>query len=400
MSYFDNTGFHKDSLADIKARLEAGARAIFGDDIDLDPESPDGQYIAFLAGQFADGHNLAEKIYNSIRPSEATGDALTGLMQINGINRQAGEPSVATLTLTGTPGTPVKAGSLVAHKSESGVVFQTTTDERIAANGTATASAVSTVNGAIAAEEGTLTRILTVTSGWSGVTNPSPAIPGSVIESDPTARVRRQKSVALASQGLVDGLEGALLLINTPANPVKHAKLYENPLGQNREFTFGGSVTHTMPPHSIWAVVDGGADDEIANTLWVRRALGCTMKGEQLASVTDRHGEAHVMRWDRPVDRPVYVRVTLTMSGSLTDELVAAVRTAIFNWASDTLDIAAPVRWWQMMQALTPALLGDGVTVASIQLSTDGTSWAAADVPVDANEIARITADQITVTVA
>ena len=110
-TYVTDTGFVKKTLAEIQAELEAEYQSTFGEDIDLDPTGPFGQLIGLTAKREANLWDLAEEIYTSRNPNEATGTSLDNIAAENAVLRN---PAVATavqdVLLIGDEGTVVAAG--------------------------------------------------------------------------------------------------------------------------------------------------------------------------------------------------------------------------------------------------------------------------------------------------
>jgi len=123
-----------------------------------------------------------------------------------------------------------------------------------------------------------------------------------LVEADPALRVRRSSSVALPSQSLVDGLHGALEALTG----VTDAVVYENPTG--------ATDAKGLPPHSINAIVLGGASADIANALWTKASMGVTKVGAQSFTVTDTQGNPQVQNWDVPTDLDVYITIKLSFA--------------------------------------------------------------------------------------
>jgi hypothetical protein len=74
-------------------------RAIYGNDINLDPDTPDGQFIGICVQVSLDGGDLVNQVYNSFDPDNAIGVILDQRIAINGIQRLAGTYSITPITL-------------------------------------------------------------------------------------------------------------------------------------------------------------------------------------------------------------------------------------------------------------------------------------------------------------
>lgn len=107
-------GFNRKRLADIKAELEASYKLIFGDNIDVTPQSVFGQIIGIHSEREADLWEQSEFVYNAFYPSTAQGTSLSSLVTLNGITRQEATKSTVTIACGGTNGTIIPAGSIVS----------------------------------------------------------------------------------------------------------------------------------------------------------------------------------------------------------------------------------------------------------------------------------------------
>lgn len=110
-TFVTSTGFQKKTLAEIKTELEADFQELYGDDIDLDPSGPIGQFIGLISKDFADLWDGAQEVYTSRDPSSATQTSLDNIVLENGIERIPATPTtVPDVTLSGDDGTVIAAG--------------------------------------------------------------------------------------------------------------------------------------------------------------------------------------------------------------------------------------------------------------------------------------------------
>lgn len=269
-NYIDSTGLVLQQLADIVTELEDGFKAIYGNDINLDPNSPDGQMINLFAQSKIDILDLISSVYNSFSPNSAIGVSLDQRCAINGIVRKGATKTTVSMTVTTD-----RVVNLVGVNSGTGTPFTVSdgsgnkfylTNDTTTVNGVNSLNFTAAVAGAVEVSPGTITTIETITLGVLSVTNAGGAlIQGEDEETDAALRYRRSVSVSNPSSGYLDGLTGALLALSD----VIYAKVYEN----NTDVTDSNGI----PPHSIWVVVDGGSSTDIANTIYQRRNAGCGM---------------------------------------------------------------------------------------------------------------------------
>jgi hypothetical protein len=275
-NYVDLTGLHLQSLADIIKELEDGFKAIYGNDINISPTSPDGQMIALFAQAKIDSLDVISSVYNSFSPTAASGAVLDQRCAINGVMRKGStiatvyvlvttNAAVSLIGLSGGSGTPFTISDSSGNK------FYLTTSQTTGV-GPNSLHFTAAVAGVIDISAGSITTIETVTAGVLSVYNTGGAtVAGVDEETDAALRYRRAISVSNPSSGFLDGLIGALLAIED----VFYAKVFEN----NTAMT----DIYGIPPHSIWAVVDRSGstgatgNTGIAQTIYERRNMGVGM---------------------------------------------------------------------------------------------------------------------------
>lgn len=318
--YIDDAGIHSMRQDEILAFIQSIYYGIYGTNIDISTATQDGQFIGSLSEMVSDVCQVAVQVYNARSPAGATGAALARLLQINGLKKKDPAPSTGTITLGGTPGSPIPAGTRIGN-SLPGVnaTFITTVDTAIGGGGTVDVGIQSTVNGPIPGLSGDLTVILTVTPGLASATNAADVTLGTTGETDSQARTRRAASVAIPSQGILDGLYAALAQLDT----VEQVVVRENPEDTTQTLADGG----TLAPHAIQAIILGGLDADIAKTMWLKKSSGVTMVGSVVTSYTDAQGVAQPIKYDRPVDVDIYVKVNTP--AALTTDQKNAVAQAI-----------------------------------------------------------------------
>lgn len=383
MSSIGPNGFALISLLQRIAALQASFQGIFGPDINLDPNSIDGETMGVFAESAANLDLLAQTLYQSFDPAQAAGAALSRLVTLNGINRMLGSFGLVALTCTGTAGTVIPAGSLVTSADGSSQ-WTTLDDATIGDAGTVVISAACTIIGPVAALFGTLTVRSTVIYGWQTVTNATAAIPGTNAEMDEALRARRNQSTATPSQGIIDGIFGAILNISG----VTAAVLYENPT----DITDGNG----LPPHSMNLVVQGGADIDIGNALWLKRSVGSTQVGAQAVTIEDSFGNPHIMKFDVPTEIDIYVIVNGNQLPGYPSDGIAQVQNAIVAWVLANLSIGDEV----VQSALyTPINTIPGVSITSVFIGTAPAPSSTANIAIAFNAIAAFDPSRITVNI-
>lgn len=426
------TGFHRPTLTDLRAELEADFRAEFGGNINLDPDGNFGRLAGILARREHALWELGEAAYNAAYPDTAAGASLDNVGALRSIERLAEDRTRVWCRLDGVPASPdVPQGHQVRHVTTrdlfrttapvvwdsalqlllaevevvtAGVGTYTVTVNGIARTFTAggadtpatiaaglvaaintpaitnvsattaglaagrfrvlvTAPAATTDLSAIAvlvslsssigplpmafrllgrahrleavavgpalSEPGTITVIETPSAGWQAITNPIGGDVGRNTETDAEYRIRQASSLRIAGAGPVDAIRARLLRLTG----VDSATIRENT----------GDVVDAggRPPHSFEAIVVGGTDAAVAQLIWDTKPAGIAtfgnVNGGAGVSVRDAAGATQTVRFSRPVDRLIWIRVTQTAlhpEESLPTGAASIVQSAVATFGS------------------------------------------------------------------
>ncbi len=337
MSYFspyiDKSGLHVPTYADILDDMIATMKTIYGDDIYLGNDSADYQFLSIFALKQADTLQAVKQAYNSRSPSTAIGAALDSIVKLNGIARKGAGYSTCQVILTGTPWTEIKNGSA---KDANGVIWNLPESVVIGETSAVTVTATCSVSGAVAASPGDISIINTPTYGWKEITNTVAAVLGNDEETDAELRVRQTKSVANPSQTMLQGTLGAIIAVDN----VARATVYEN--DTNLSTVDPDYNPHGFPAHSVTCVVEGGADEDIAEAILYHKGVGCYTNGDTEISVTDANGYENKIRFYRPVYVPIFVKVTIKKYKGYLSSVTASIQKAVYDYLA-SLEIGQTV---------------------------------------------------------
>ena len=383
MTQLTSQGFTRTRLDERLSQLQDAMRAIFGPSINLDADTMDGQTVGIFAESQSNLDQLAEDTYHSFNPQSATGVALSRLVQLNGIRRIEGTYSTASLLCVGQQGTIIPDGSLV-KSTTTNATFQTVGEVAIPDAGEITVAARASVKGAVLAPAGSLTKIDTPIYGWQTATNAIDAVPGRNEETDEQLRLRRRASTSTPGQAIVDSIYGALTNIAS----VLQAKVYEND-----QDTVDGNG---LPPHSIYCIVEGGTNQNILDTIWLKKTAGTTTYGTTTGSVTDSMGNPHSLKFSRPTDVNVYVTVNLhTRSGWPTDG-VQRIKDAVTAWAVANQSIGEEVIHSRLFEPINSV---PGHSIDSLFIGTAAAPTGTANIAVPFDGLSRFDTARIVVNV-
>lgn len=288
-----DTGLVTDTREELIAFYTAAYQSIYGIDINLDSDSPDGQMMNIQVQAILDLLDLMTQIYNGFDPDLALGAVLDQRVAINGIQRQAGTFTVTNITLitnqaVSLNGLDQDSNPVFTIADNAGNQWQLVTTTNILSAGSQVLVFQSAVAGAVLTSPNTITVPVTIVLGVVSVNNPTTYTTlGINEETDAELKIRRQKSVSLASQGYLSALLAALENING----VTSAFVYEN----NTDATDMDGV----PSHSIWVIVAGTAPDaDIAQAIYTKRNAGCGMFGDTDYTIQQVDGSYFVVSWD------------------------------------------------------------------------------------------------------
>lgn len=304
----------------------------------LDPSTPDGLKIAHDAEVFGVLDETLQRAYNSKDPNKAVGVDLDTICALTGSSRSEGTPSNAPVTLVGTAGTLVPAGKRVESTVNGS---RWTLDQTVTlTGGTATTTATCTVTGPTQADIGTLTRIVDVVGGWSGVTNPTVATPGTDAQLDSSLRVERATAVGRPGNNQIDSMLGELFAVSG----VRRVKIYENET--NSAAVDPVNNPWGLPAHSITILVDGGAIADVGMAIYIKKNPGVLLNqsGTPVSTtiVSPKYPtNSKLIRWGTPTYVDMVITVTLKNDGTLPVNIADLIDAAFLGCTSGTLIPAA-----------------------------------------------------------
>ena len=365
------TGFVPKTLVEAKAELDALFKNTFGANLGSEPDGsipPDsvaGQFVGLLADRESEIWEVTQAVSSSFDPDNATGKPLDALCAITGTIRNPERHSLGSVVLTGDPGTVLTAGriasvviskarfetlapvtlvldaswavatpyalgarvtnggaparvyqvvvagtSALAGSGPSGTgsaIVDGSVTWAYCGDGTASADcAVQSVEaGAYSALANTLTEIETPVTGWLGVRNLTDVAIGSAVEGDPPLRIRRENELSGNGNSTLNALRAKLLRVGQgTANPVIDCTVFEN--------TTMIVDANGVPPKAFEALVLGGDQPVILQTVFDTKPLGIEAAGSVSGVVTDSAGNPHTIKFSRPTEVLIWVELDIT----------------------------------------------------------------------------------------
>lgn len=306
----DASGIQIQSFEEIFEELAEGYRGIYGQDINLAQESPDGQRVAIEAKGRSDMQAFGLSVANNFDPDFARGLSLAKIAKLSAVFPRPATRSTWDLSVVTTRDLTLPVGYQISD--DLGQLWELPAAVDLF-TGTTAITFNSSDFGSVTGLAGAVFTPITVVLGVSGFTAAVNAVPGKDEETDEEFYQKRNRSLERPGFSTVGALNAQLL--NTAG--VTDAYVYEND-------TDVYDAVEDLNAHHIWPVVEGGTIDDIMQVL-LPKTGGTGIKGAIEAYIpttqTRPDGSTFVVfelrRFDRPVDVPVYVSLTATRDNPL-----------------------------------------------------------------------------------
>jgi len=315
-------------MQDTRTDVQNEFRQIFGDDLDVSPETPQGVLITTeaLARDAVKRNNAA--LANQINPNLAGGVFLDAIWALTGGGRvRSTRTIVRGVILRGRPQTIIPQN----------VVASTNTQDRFRLTGAVILNDLGLGTGVFEAVEpgpvacpaGSLNIISGGAPGWEGVENPTPGELGKLSESDQSARVRRRRTLALQGRSLSEAIMSGVYNVQGVRSALYRENVGSEPMVEDDV---------TLAPHSVYVCVDGGDDMAIAKILLLKKSVGAGWTGSTEVTVVDEwSGQPYLVKFQRPAPVTVYVEISVKAPETLSDP-AAVIRKSILDYAQGDVD--------------------------------------------------------------
>jgi uncharacterized phage protein gp47/JayE len=380
MGQLTDSGYVVRRLDDIIASMDAGMRAIYGSDINTDPDSPDGQMIGIYSQALADLEELAGEMWRQMDPDYASGPNLDRIVAFAGLKRYQSNPStLKSVILSGTAKTPIPADSVV--KDPGGETWHSMRAISLDLNGSGRVDFQSVDNGSFSVSSNVVLSIVSGVTGWKTATTSSASLLGTDEETDPQLRARFYDSRERTADDDRAALEGNLLAL--PG--VDDARVYEN--------WTDVLDANGVNPHAINAVVDGGDDQSIALQILYEKPAGTGMQGNTTVYVIDEFSRSRAIYFDRPTQVNIFVVAQVTRRENFTDIDTSSIIEAL---AATNYKIGQTVIYTELYGVMYDV---PGFIVKDLKIGKSAATVAAADIPVGPRDKAIIDPANVTITI-
>lgn len=387
----DASGITIQSFEEIFAELVAGYQAIYGADIDLSQNTPDGQRVAIEAKARHDMQAFGLLIANNFDPDFARGLFQAKIAKLSGVFPRPATRSQWDLSVVTTRAVTLPAGYQISD--DLGQLWELPAPVSLPI-GTSPITFVASDFGSVTGLAGAVFTPVTVVLGVTSFSAAVNATPGVDEETDEEFVQKRNLSLENPAFSTTNSL--AARLLNTAG--VSDARVYDNDTD-----TFGppSNPDWNLDAHSIWAVVEGGTIDDIMQVLLFQKTGGTGIKGSIEAAIpetlTRPDGSTFVVsqirRFDRPVDVPIYVKLTATRKNSLVPIDLPLIKQKI---AEHKFYIGTPL---QAAELYCPAYTaGDDFILTDMEISDDNLVFTDGSLSPDAGAKFSIAVANITIT--
>lgn len=355
------------------------------------------QFIAIIASEIEKCWVAAYEGSVQFDPLHNTGAGQSATVQLNGLTRKPGSPTICQFSLTANPGTVIPAGSRVGSLNgdysfsfPEDIVFPLSGPTLIQqlANG------ICTSNGAYSPEAGEIGVIQTPIAGWINASNTRIISTGTPEETDEELRRRQQRSTSNTSYRQIEAIYAGVL--NVPG--VTYCRAYQND-------DIYPEDDRGIPFKEVAVVAEGGDPEEITEVLFNRFPVGVIGYGNVTRAKYDIQGISYPISYSQPTPILIYVSMALKVTNGdiLPSNYEALIKEAIIQYAHYGVgneDGFPPGANIIISRLLTPinSVLGFGVT--ELKIGTSKNNLQASDIEIPWNQVGRFAEDRISITMS
>lgn len=339
---------------DIIDRITAGLVALFGNDINTNPNEPIGQMISLFANSDTLLYQLSEAVRAQFNLSKSAGVNLDILAKLFLAARQEATPSTMSgVLMIGTASTVIDVGSQIGYLNSDILTdtFSLTTEVVLNVSGEGSGTFSNDIDGARTINTGEPFVILTQVQGWDSV-DPSGAtvVVGEDYQNDPNLRNDLQYESSKNGTNLVDTLSGDLLNLSI----ITKSLVYEyktdttNPIYQvTPNFTLGFFEPIVVISSSL---PDQDNYDTVAQIVWNHKPPAIVPESEQTnqgeptldvdGTAYDVLGNEHTVNFSLALEDSFSADIDITPISNQAfdfDAIEADIKTALAAYINDLL---------------------------------------------------------------
>ena len=360
----DANGFKAESFTEILTRLSNGLKNIYGQDINLDQDSPDGQQLGIQANIISDFQDLALYIYNSMDPDLADGANFDKLLKLLARTRLPSSRSTVDIEMVLNKTVSIPASYTIKDLNNQNWIIGTaqTLDA-----GTHLVSFYSEDWGNITAEPNTINEQVTILTEVVSINNPESAISGRDEESIVQVRERRNKILEINASSTIGSIIGKILDLNGVIDAVP----YEN-------MTKIYDPVRDIQPNSYWIVVKGGDIAQISEIIAKDKNGGTGLKGQvetvYIENFVRQNGSVrelyHDVKFDRPTEVSIHIKFKVSRKISTQSIDIEHIKDTLAN---KEFYIAQNITVTELYSTIYSA--ATNYIATDLEVSKDGVVW-------------------------
>ena len=360
----DANGFKAESFTEILTRLSNGLKNIYGQDINLDQDTPDGQQLGIQANIISDFQDLALYIYNSMDPDLADGANFDKLLKLLARTRLPSSRSTVDIEMVLNKTVSIPASYTIKDLNNQNWIIGTaqTLDA-----GTHLVSFYSEDWGNITAEPNTINEQVTILTEVVSINNPESAISGRDEESIVQVRERRNKILEINASSTIGSIIGKILDLNGVIDAVPYenmTKIYD-PL-------------RDIQPNSYWIVVKGGDISQISEIIAKDKTGGTGLKGQvetvYIEKFVRKDGSVrefyHDVKFDRPTEVSIHIKFKVSRKISTQSIDIEHIKDTLAN---KEFYIAQNITVTELYSTIYSA--ATNYIATDLEVSKDGVVW-------------------------
>ena len=360
----DANGFKAESFTEILTRLSNGLKNIYGQDINLDQDTPDGQQLGIQANIISDFQDLALYIYNSMDPDLADGANFDKLLKLLARTRLPSSRSTVDIEMVLNKTVSIPASYTIKDLNNQNWIIGTaqTLDA-----GTHLVSFYSEDWGNITAEPNTINEQVTILTEVVSINNPENAISGRDEESIVQVRERRNKILEINASSTIGSIIGKILDLNGVVDAVP----YEN-------MTKIYDPVRDIQPNSYWIVVKGGDIAQISEIIAKDKTGGTGLKGKvetvYIEKFVRKDGSVrevyHDVKFDRPTEVSIHIKFKVSRKVSTQSIDIEHIKDILAN---KEFYIAQNITVTELYSTIYSA--ATNYIATDLEVSKDGVVW-------------------------
>lgn len=291
---------------DVLVAVKSEINAAFGNELNMADETPQGQLAVSQTAAIGNANDAFLFLSQQMDPAYNVGRYQDAIARIYFIERFPSRPTVVTVTCIGAGGVVIPVNAVVL--SSDGTQYLAVDGGTIPTSGSVDLQFACSIPGPIACPASSIQTIYQAVNGWDSVSNAAEGVLGRNTETRSEFEARRYASVAKNSIGTLPSIQGSLLAIDGILD------VYVTENVSNSPATIGGVL---LGPKSLYVAVVGGDNDEVARTIWSKKAPGCGYNGNTNVTVLDQNPgydppyPSYSVSFQRPMSLPIVFKIQL-----------------------------------------------------------------------------------------